>query len=437
MEKHIEKFHIYNDELRKILLNENLLSLILNIDENLYHILDGEATNVLYQTVPATIRKEKGIFFTNPSLAEKISSNLSNLLSKGIKLADPACGAGNLLSACANYLPIGKSLEETVAIWSSLIFGFDLFEEFVSATKLRLLLLAAIRSKDAKSIRNIVSRDEAFPGLRVKDIFSHDDIAERVDCVVVNPPFGNMNSAEDCEWATGTVQKAAVFFEQIIRSAPKGQQAIAILPDVLRSGSRYSKWRRLVTNLASSVTVELKGKFDKVADVDVFILNTVAGNGCNQVDWVKWDRSIEKSEKSVSEYFNICVGSVVPYRDREEGPSCPYIHARTIPAWETVEHICERRKYKGTLFRPPFVAVHRTSSPRDRHRCVATIINTNMDVAVENHLIILSPKNHSLEKCNELLRTLKHDNTNKWMNNRICCRHLTVAAMKELPWWNE
>lgn len=432
----INGFHTYVDELHNVLLDENLVYSILSNDDNLYHLLDGRATTALYQTVPVTMRKEQGIFFTNHALAEKISSNLSNLLAKGIKVADPACGAGNLLSACANYLPIGNSLEETIDIWSSLIFGCDLVEEFVSATKLRLMLLAAIRSRDAKNVKNIVSKMEAFPGLRVKDILSSDDIAERVDCVVVNPPFGNINAPDDCEWATGIVQKAGVIFEQIMRSASEGQQIIAILPDVLRSGTRYGKWRQLITDLASSVTIELTGRFDKEVDVDVFILNTIAGNGCSQVDWLILDTRIEKPIKSISDYFDIHVGSVVPNRDSEDGPSYPYIHARTIPAWETVEHIHETRKYKGTVFKPPFVAVHRTSSPRDRYRCVGTIINANTEVAVENHLIVLSPKNHSLEKCDELLRSLKHNDTNKWMNSRICCRHLTVASMKELPWWS-
>lgn len=432
----INGFHTYVDELHNVLLDENLVYSILSNDDNLYHLLDGRATTALYQTVPVTMRKEQGIFFTNYALAEKISSNLSNLLTKGIKVADPACGAGNLLSACANYLPIGNSLEETIDIWSSLIFGCDLFEEFVSATKLRLMLLAAIRSRDVKNIKNIVSRMETFPGLRVKDVLSSDDITNRADCVVVNPPFGHTNAPGDCKWATGTIQKAGLFFERIMQSASQDQQIIAILPDVLRSGTRYNKWRKMVAGLASSVTVEITGRFDDEADVDVFVLSAMAGKGCNSVDWLRFDRITEKPTKSISDFFEVHVGSVVPHRDKEKGPSYPYIHARTMPAWVTIESINEVRKYSGTVFEPPFVVVHRTSSPRDKYRCVGTIVNVNTDVAVENHLIILLPKDHSLERCNELMKILRDEKTNKWMNSRICCRHLTVASMKELPWWS-
>ena len=190
----------------------------------------------------------------------------------------------------------------------------------------------------------------------------------------------------------------------------------------------------MVASLASSVTVEITGRFDKETDVDVFILSAIAGNECNPVDWLRLDTSISITRKYISDWFDVHVGSVVPHRDSEDGPSYPYINARTVPAWKTIENILEERKYKGTVFKPPFVVVRRTSSPRDKYRCVGTIINTNTNVAVENHLIVLTPKDHSLNKCNELLRTLKHEDTNKWMNSRICCRHLTVTAMKELPW---
>jgi len=432
----INGFHIYVDELHRVLLDENLKYSISSNDDNLHHLLDGRATTTLYQTVPITTRREQGIFFTNHALAEKISSNLSYLLSKGIRVSDPACGVGNLLSACANYLPIGNSLEDTIDIWSSLIFGSDLFENFVSATKLRLILLAAIRSRDVKNIKNIVSKMEAFPSLQVKDILDSDDIAERVDCVVVNPPFGNTSAPDDCKWATGTVQKAGLFFEHIMRSASKDQQVIAILPDVLRSGTRYSKWRKTVSSLASSMTVEITGRFGDEADVDVFVLSAIAGNGCNAVAWMRFDKGAGKAIKSVSDFFEVHVGSVVPHRDKEEGPDFPFIHARTMPPWETIESIDETRKYSGSVFKPPFVVVHRTSSPRDKYRCVGTIVNTNTEVAVENHLVILLPRDGSLKQCDELLRVLRHKNTNKWMNSRICCRHLTVASVKELPWWS-
>jgi hypothetical protein len=31
---------------------------------------------------------------------------------------------------------------------------------------------------------------------------------------------------------------------------------------------------------------------------------------------------------------------------------------------------------------------------------------------------------------------LKDPRTTTWLNERIRCRHLTVGAVRDLPWWN-
>lgn len=54
------------------------------------------------------------------------------------------------------------------------------------------------------------------------------------------------------------------------------------------------------------------------------------------------------------------------------------------------------RQLAGTVFAPPFVAVRRTSGPRDRSRA-----------------------------------------TDAWLNRRIRCRHLTTSAVAGIPWWDE
>jgi hypothetical protein len=127
------------------------------------------------------------------------------------------------------------------------------------------------------------------------------------------------------------------------------------------------------------------------------------------------------------------VGSVVPHRDFLAGLTYNYIHAKNTPAWKTITIIKEKIKCSKSVFKPPFIVVKRTSSPSDKYRCIATIINTKESVAVENHLIVLKPKNNSIESCNKLIGALKSSNTNEWMNDRIRCRHLTVKALEELP----
>jgi hypothetical protein len=54
---------------------------------------------------------------------------------------------------------------------------------------------------------------------------------------------------------------------------------------------------------------------------------------------------------------------------------------------------------------------------------------------VENHLIVLRPKDGTIGACREVLGILKDERTTRWLNERIRCRHLTVAALDELPWW--
>ena len=240
----------------------------------------------------------------------------------------------------------------------------------------------------------------------------------------------------ECKWGTGKIQVAAWFLERLLLRTVGGQNVVAILPDVLRSGTRYLKWRTMISSLCSSIDLEAAGKFDNNTDVDVFILHVIRGNpSATQLSWPTHNPLIGQSKHVVSDFFDVCVGPVVPHRDPLHGPSHPYIHARTAPAWQAIDFIPEERQYAGKVFSPPFLVIHRTSSPSDRNRCVTTIINEKRDVAVENHLLVLQPHDRSLQSCNQLLRILKSQETDNWLNNRIRCRHLTVSAIRELPYW--
>jgi hypothetical protein len=95
----------------------------------------------------------------------------------------------------------------------------------------------------------------------------------------------------------------------------------------------------------------------------------------------------------------------------------------------------EYRRFAGTTYQPPFVVVRRTSRRGDRHRAIGTIIAGHGPVAVENHLLILQPRDGSVRSCRRLLRVLRSPRTDEWFDQRLRCRHLTVAAMLELPWW--
>lgn len=432
--KSVNRFSDYTNEM------ESLIRSVRNLDQNKVNdligprILNGEATMALQRLVPINIRKDAGLFFTSNKISEKVASRILPMLQRGSKILDPACGAGNLLIACARHLPIGLNLGETLTLWSDKIFGYDLYTEFISATRLRLALLAlSIHPNDINLLPNL-QLDQLFNGLKAGDGLSQSCIEQDI-CIAVNPPFGHISAPADCKWGTGKIQVAAWFLERLLLRTTEGQNVVAILPDVLRSGTRYLKWRNMISSLCTSIDIEEAGRFDNNTDVDVFILHIVRGDSSGtQLYWPTHNSLIRQSKHVVSDFFDVCVGPVVPHRDPLQGPSYPYIHARTAPAWQTIDFIPEDRQYTGKVFSPPFLVIHRTSSPSDRHRCVTTIINDKREVAVENHLLIIQPHDRSIYSCNQLLRLLKSPETDKWLNNRIRCRHLTVSAIRELPY---
>lgn len=361
-------------------------------------ILNGEAASALQHLIPVNVRKQAGIFFTSTDLAERIAKRLSPLLQKGVDLFDPACGAGNLLVACCRYLPCGESFDDTVRIWSDLIKGYDLFPEFIRAARLRLAIAAANRHANERISLENIKREGLFQNLKADDVFRA-GVVTPSKCLVVNPPFGYMLAPKDCRWGNGKIQIAGWFMERLLRMANEGQHLVGVLPDVLNSGTRYKRWRDVVCSLVSEITIEPAGRFDSDTDVDVFIIHLIAGRGKDGP--TKWPDNLPRIEgvtRKVSDCFEIHVGAVVPHRDPDEGALYPYIHARTALPWQALDNILERRRSIRKVFSPPFVVVHRTSSPSDKHRCIGTIVNESRKVAVENHLIVLSPKDGSLEK---------------------------------------
>jgi hypothetical protein len=93
----------------------------------------------------------------------------------------------------------------------------------------------------------------------------------------------------------------------------------------------------------------------------------------------------------------------------------------------------ETRRHEGKVYEPPFVTIRRTSRPGHPYRAAATIISGQQAVAVENHLIVCEPIDGTLTTCKNLMRQLKSKAVNKFLNDRICCRHLTVGSVAAIP----
>jgi len=398
--------------------------------EKLIASLDGQPGSELRRLVPLRTRRRAGAFFTGRDLAKRVVGRHRTIIEDGVT-CDPACGAGDLLVAAAEHLPVSDDLVTTLRAWSERLRGFDIHEEFVEATKLRLVLAAL--SRGARSSRTSSARLVN----ELRGIKTRSGVAEPlndVDLVLLNPPYGSRVAPSGCTWATGKVSEAATFVQRLVDGFADGTQLAAILPDVLRTGSRYARWREYVGRRMTRTGLELVGVFDQWADVDVFLFHAMkddSNQGEGDSRW--WAQSLAATH--VRDKFAIHVGAVVPHRDPHSGDRYKYIDARALSRQKTYDVAnAGSRLFNRRTFKPPFVVIRRTSRPDEARRAVGTLITGNDEVAVENHLLVAEPRTGGVNDCKELLRVLSMNSTNAWLNERIRCRHLTVGAVGDIPW---
>jgi N-6 DNA Methylase len=411
--------------------NQSLRYLIDNsTQESIASIVDLDSIDtVLRQCLPLDQMREAGSFFTGQNLATKVINSFEKAITSNSRVLDPTCGAGNLLIECSRKLGVHETLSETLAEWGNVLWGYDIHESFIEASKLRLIIDALNRGvqKDC-SVEQAMSY---FKNIKVKDalLVTKKDLID-ITHVVMNPPFSIWKSPNKNYWKQGKVNAAGIVFDLFLRNLPKECVVVAILPEVLRSGSRYNLFRNFC-----SITMCAKcipwGRFNIKTDVDVFILAGVITD-FDTTNSIMWQDELGVYQ-SLSSKFNVCIGPLVAYRDIQVGSEYPYFHSKNTPGWEIIEDFRETRKFQGKVISPPFILIKRTSSPSDRYRATATIINLKSMVAVENHLIVIKPKNNSLVECKKLLKVLRAEKTNEFLNKRIRLRHLTVQAIKDIP----
>ncbi|UVL97983.1 N-6 DNA methylase [Pseudomonas atacamensis] len=394
--------------------------------------VEGEADVAVEKLVPYETRSEQGIFFTADDITVKIVNSLAAEVAVEKSFFDPSCGAGNLLLGIAKSYPIKKNLNRTIEYWSKKFGGCDLHDNFVIAAKLRLIALAAIRhglpSISEGQLASFVSKFDKF----YTGDYLEADVGGDFDCVVANPPFGHVVASRSNKWSSGRTQLAAIFVDKIISSGKKGQKLVAVLPDVLRSGSRYERWREKLAKETSCGAVELHGRFSKSVDVDVFILNL--NNKPSDVGQIiEWVPPVTDTEGSVrlGDLFLVRVGPVVPHRLEEGDEDFPFLCAKNAPAFGVT---CpeERIKFGGTKFLPPFVVVRRTSNPCDKNRLITTLVKGIEPVAVENHLVVMKPFKGGVSSCLKLIKALKDPKVTSRLNNVIRCRHLTTKSISSM-----
>lgn len=395
--------------------------------------LDGQPGRQLRKLYKVGELRDTGTYFTGSALANRLVTTLANRLPGAQRVVDPACGAGDLLVACARHLPLQATVTETLMDWGERLTGFDINSAFVEATRYRLALLALERTQSSqREIRKNLALDKVLPHIQCRSGMTGWELPDAPAVIVVNPPFSYGVAEKRCTWAQGRVSQAATFMDTCLRNAARGTRILAILPDVLRTGSRYEKWRQMITANATVHSVEIVGAFDELTEISVFFLELDVGKGTGTT--TRWAHPTNTTTETVKDLFDVHVGPVVPFRLDGKGRWCAYVHSEQLPPWETVRKFDQHIRFAGTTYNPPFVAIRRTSKADYQVRCIGTLVTGSTPMAVENHLLIALPKDKKVGTCHKLLEVVKRDATSAWMNERIRCRHLTVGSVGDLPW---
>lgn len=396
-------------------------------------VLDGAASRALTRLVDRPVRREAGAYFTSGLWKARLMEVLPSQMS-GAWL-DPACGAGDLLICVARRLPIRRTLTATLDEWALHLRGVDLHPQFIEAAKLRLLSLAALRHtlQHPRSRPGTIDFASLFPGIRVGDgIAALREPLPGLEGIVMNPPFTTQTAPRDLEWGTGGVTMAGIFLDTAV-TWNQGKRIVALLPDVIRTGSRYAALRKRVEERLTSATVGDTGEFGPEADVDVFVLAGTA-TAASLERALQWWPKPPDAVTPLAMFAKVSVGTVVDNRDAHEGPLRPYLTARELGRGDTLRVPKRRRQSARPPEVPPFVVLRRTSRPANGGRAVdPVVIVGKTPVIVDNHLIVLRPHVNSLNACHLLAEKLRSSDVGSWLEGRIRLRHLTTKAVEEIP----
>ena len=429
----LSRFHSYVSSVERMATEALNSRLEQRLELTISDLLDGQAGAKLRETIPLSVRRQGGAFFSNSRLRSAAIVGWPDENESCLSVLDPAVGAGDLLIEVAQHLPVEKNLVQTLDQWGGLLHGRDIESTFVRLTKARLVLLAASRVSANLSAKSI-NMSDMFPEIRVGDGLELLSNGWSGGHILMNPPFTYYTVPKGTSWASGRTNLAALFLANAVEHAQQGTRLTAILPDVIRTGSRYSRLRSIVAKRLLSPIAEPYGQFDEWTDIDVFILKGVAGDSTSGDSADQWWGVT--SGRSLGDLFNVSVGPVVPHRDKDTRALQPYLYARSIPLGGEIDvSEAEQRGFQKRGFKPPFIVVRRTSRPGERWRGTGTMISGEGEVQVENHLLVLEPMDGSISSCRRAIDLLNSVNARQWLDERIRCRHLTVGAISEMPWF--
>jgi len=433
----MKAFSTYTDELERLvdryIASPNSSKILPKVEM----ALDNEASAMARELISIDDLRAEGIFFTHRELANIALESINDTISKDSIVLDPACGAGDLLLTFLEkyFIKFGKNANlETL---DSQILGRDLYSPFIRAARARLFLASSFLSNRTNEYDRNSKWRNLFINLKARSGLVDLSAIHSATHILMNPPFSHVIAPKECNWTSGKVNLASLFVQTCVENATPGTSITAILPDVLRSGSRYKKWRALIQDHCEINRIELYGRFDKATDIDVFVAEfKVTEHPKYKTMPTAWSTNTqsEYSGNTLGAYFDLSIGPVVDYRTPKRGSWTPYLLTQNTPSWTVITDIDKKRRFVGRKIMPPFVVIRRNSRLGDKYRAVASIISGNRPVAVENHLIVLEPKRRTLKQCKALMNALKTNEANSWFNERIRCRHLTISALTDFPW---
>ena len=384
--------------------------------------LNGGAATSLRRLVPYSARRTAGAFFTPTPILTATTQFLTGRLTSSSVVYDPACGAGDLLLAAARGLPSDTTSPPALHYR---IIGRDLCPQFTAAARRR-LLLHAVHHQWPTAL-------PAFPRIRTGCGLSAALPLRHATHLVLNPPFGSHLAPADAPWASGRVTQAATFLWRLLPRLRPRTEIVAILPDVLRSGTNYAAWRRTIAQRADLTSVRFFAQFDHATNVHATLLTFVTKPLDNTAPFVDWtDQHGPPLGSRIGDHFDVHVGPVVHFRDSHDGIRYPYVHSRNLIPWATIRSVDDSRLSLRPPLHPPLIAVKRMSRPGDPQRAVAAILALPEPVALDNHLLTLTPRHGGLGACQRLLAQLRQPATTQALDKRIRCRHLTVSALSAL-----
>lgn len=416
----------YVHDSRQVLLDSSLGSTAAPLSS----LIGDEANLAINALLGRTERRNDGIFFSGAAWASRLIDALPPGPFK--RFVDPSCGVGDLLLEAARRLPLGRDLSSTLATWSQEFHGMDLHAPLAQMAWSRLQALAMHLHHVEGERTNPAYIDHADSFCQLNSLEESWGLMPG-DCVLMNPPYNPVISPDWSVTSRGRVTAAALFLERAVATSPAGTVIAALVPEVLRSGTRFEKLRRFVEQRSQIHEFSAQGRFSSEADIDISIISlTVRATPLEIAPAI----NIDRSTIALADIADVHVGSIVPHRAAPSKKRRPYLDVDGAPVWAEI-YPSEHRKLYGRAFSPPFVVVRRTSGPSDKERARATIVRGSSPVIIENHLLVVIPHKPTLRSCRHIMGVLRDSRTTEWLNEMLRCRHLTVKVMKQLPLWTE